>query len=87
VRIGRDTEAGAQSVAQEGFTHTLYHAGQVYKMRIRAREEAINEVLTLIHEEADDGFPRFQGFQQILRHYYHKALVPFLKSIPREGGG
>lgn len=58
-------------------------ARRVFNIKVRARQEAVDEVLALIRDEVNDGFPHLQGLHQVFEHYYHKALVPFLQAIPK----
>jgi hypothetical protein len=50
---------------------------------VTSRETAANEMLSIIAEELEDGFPRFKGLGERLDYYYAKMMLPFLNSLPR----
>ncbi len=49
---------------------------------LKPRGDAVEEIMAMVNEEEANGFSRFRGLHETMTQYYHRAMVPFLNSIP-----
>jgi hypothetical protein len=54
---------------------------RILKSEVVARPYAINEIISYIKEEFEDGFIRFRETQSVIDNYY-EVMVNFLRSLP-----
>jgi len=59
-------------------------ARRALKLGLKPRGDAVEEITAMVKEEMGNNFTRFQGLHLVIAQYYHKALVPFLNTLPEK---
>lgn len=55
---------------------------KIVKRSMKARNGAVEELMTFIQAELNSGFARFRGLHKTMEQYYYSAMTPFLDTMP-----